>query len=43
MIIIVSPIRLFFGLCFLCAASFGLGVRVGSGTIATDEPENVTR
>ncbi|WP_437723706.1 hypothetical protein [Sorangium sp. So ce861] len=43
MIIIVSPIRFFFGLCFLCAAAFGLGVGVGSGNTATDKPENATR
>ncbi|WP_437649238.1 hypothetical protein [Sorangium sp. So ce362] len=43
MIIIVSPIRFLFGLCFLCAAAFGLGVGVGSGTTATDKPEDATR
>ncbi|WP_437301147.1 hypothetical protein [Sorangium sp. So ce426] len=43
MIIIVSPIRFFFGLCSLCIAAFGLGVGVGSGTTATDKPEDATR
>ncbi len=43
MVIIVFPIRFFFGLCFLCVAAFGLGVGVGSGTTSTDKPEDATR
>lgn len=29
MVIIVSPVGFFLGLCFFCAVAFGLGVDVG--------------
>jgi hypothetical protein len=43
MLIIVSPVQFFFGLCFLCATAFGFGVSFGIRTGATHEPENTTR
>jgi len=43
MVIIVSPVRFFLGLCFFCAVAFGLGVDVGIGAGGTRERENTTR
>jgi hypothetical protein len=37
MIIIVSPVRFFLGLCFFCAVAFGLGVDVGTKARTTCE------
>jgi len=43
MIIIVSPIQLFLGLCVVGAAAFGLGVRVGLKVDVTREGESMPR
>lgn len=43
MIIIVSPIQLFLGLCIVGAAAFGFGVRVGLGADVTSGVENKPR
>jgi len=43
MIIIVSPIQLFLGLCVVGAAAFGLGVRVGLRVDVARDVENKPR
>lgn len=43
MLIIISPIQLFLGLCIVGAAAFGLGVGVGLRAEVTGDVENKPR